>query len=221
MFFLYGALALGVGWFLYSFGLVQAGYNNSELAEEVELITQHNQEIEKENKKLLEQIAVLERSRQVESEAYTELDNNLKELQQEILELKEEAAFYRGIVSPSESARGLNIQSFKVDKTQEDQVYRFKLVLTQVMKKDKAVSGEVKMVLEGIKDGVPKQIPLNKLTGGAPLKLDLKFKYFQTIEGNIVLPEGLLPSRIIVDVLPRGGKLLTLKKSFDWTAILN
>lgn len=217
----YAAIALGIGWFLYSFGLVQAGYSNVDLGKEIEQLGEYRDVLQEENEQLREQIALLERSHQVESGAYAEVDDTLKTLQQEILELKEEVAFYRGIVSSRESAGGLTIQSFKIEKTQEERVYQFKLVLTQVMKNDRIVRGKIKLAVEGVNDGKLQKLNIRQASGGAKLNLNLKFKYFQTIAGNVVLPEGFLPTRVFLDVLPKGRKMTDMNKTYDWTAILN
>ena len=44
-----------------------------------------------------------------------------------------------------------------------------------------------------------KQLDIKELSGGALDLLKLRFKYFQNIEGDIVLPEGFLPSRVVVE----------------------
>ncbi len=216
----YGAVAFGISWFLYSFGLVQAGYSNVDLGKEIAQLTEHRDELKGNNETLKERVAMLERSRQVESGAYAEVDTRLQELQQEILELKEEVAFYRGIVSSRESAGGLNIQSFSIEKTQQEGVYQFKLVLTQVMKNQRVVKGKIKLAFEGVSEGKLQKISIKQASSGAKLNLDLKFKYFQTIAGNIVFPDGFLPTRVFLEVKPAGKKLTRIDKVYDWTAIL-
>jgi len=220
IFIAYGAIAFGIGWFLYSFGLVQAGYSNVDLGKEIAQLAEHRDELKADKKKLLVQIAMLERSRQVESGAYAEVDSRLQDLQQEILELKQEVAFYRGIVSSRESAGGLNVQSFKIENTQQENVYQFKLVLTQVMKNQRIIRGKIKLAFEGVNDGKLQKISIRQASGGAKLNLGLKFKYFQTIAGNIVFPDGFLPTRVFLEVLPVGKKLTKIKKIYDWTAIV-
>jgi hypothetical protein len=218
---LYSSIAGAAGWFLYSYAQIQAGYQNTELEKELSGLVEHIQKVEKDNAQLREQVAVNERNRQVEKEAYSAVDSNLKDLQEEILELKEEVAFYRGIVSPAESAPGLNIQSFKVQKTPQENVYRYKLVLTQIMTKNRVVKGKVDLLLEGLEDGKPKKLPLKAVSGESKPNTKLRFKYFQTLEGNLILPKGFVPSRVFVEVLPRGKNLVKLKEAFDWKASLN
>jgi hypothetical protein len=107
-----------------------------------------------------------------------------------------------------------------MEKTQEERVYQFKLVLTQVMKNERIVRGKVKLAFEGVNAGKMQKITIKQASGGAKLNLDLKFKYFQTIAGNVVFPDGFLPTRVFLEILPVGKKLAKMEKAYDWTAIL-
>ena len=73
-------------------------------------------ELESRNHKLVQKNAHLEGGSKVEREAYEHANQELIQLQQELLAQKEELVFYRGIVSPSNAALGVNLQSFEVRK---------------------------------------------------------------------------------------------------------
>lgn len=211
-----------VGWALYTLGQKSAGTNNAELNNTVEKLKDYTQSLEDQKAKLLEQIAVVERNRQVEQQAFSDVDSSLKGQQEEILELKQEVAFYRGIVAPrGDTEGGLNIQSFRVEKSSEEHAYRFKLVLTQLAKMDTAVKGRVRIDISGVKEGKPTSMSLADVSSGAVPSLDLKFKYFQTIEGNLVLPAGFAPTNVMVEIVPTGGKLAGFNKNFAWESLLN
>ena len=100
-------------------------------------------------------------------------------------------------------------------------MYRYKLVLTQIMTKNSVVKGNVDLTLEGLQNGTPKQLSLKAVSGESKPNTSLRFKYFQTLEGNMILPKGFLPSRVNVEVLPKGKNLVKLKEAFDWKASLN
>jgi hypothetical protein len=216
----YGVVVAAAGWALYTVGERRAGYNNVELGERVTKLTEYIATVEDQKAKLQEQIAVLERNRQIEQQAVSDVDSTLKALQEEVLELKAEVAFYRGIVAPRESEGGLNIQNFKVERTTDERGFRFKLILTQVAKNDASVRGYVKIEISGIQDGKPVKMPLSEVSGGAIPNLDLRFKYFQTVEGNMVLPPGFAPTNVQVDIVPAGGRG-GLSKNFAWEALLS
>ena len=152
----------------------------------------------------------MERASQVDKESYHNISENLRNLQNELLELKQEVAFYRGIVAPSEAASGLHITDLTFDPIGGggENGFHFKLVLTQVMKNEYVVRGRVRLYIEGLQAGQQKQLSLSEVSGGK-LKDDLsmRFKYFQNIEG------------VVVDLIPSGKGRTRIKKNFDWADI--
>ncbi len=212
---LLGLPALGGG--LYYLGQQQAGYDRLEVAREREALLSRIQALEAERDRLRDRIALLERSSQMDREAYAKLDESLKGLQDEILELREEVAFYRGIVSPRQASAGLRVERFKVEPQGSGEVplYHYKLVLTQVLKNDRIARGVVRVQVEGVRRGRPEVLPLHRLT---PAKdgenLPFRFRYFQKFEGDLLLPEDFVPRSVTVEVRPRKGK--RFKESFPW-----
>jgi len=213
-------LLLIAGWALVEYGRSQAEIQGGTLQDELNEVQSELALAQAQNAALSERIAILERATQVDKQAYSEVERSLKLAQDEKLELKEEVAFYRGIFSPAESSSGLNIAEFKLRTIGEDRAYRFKLVLTQTNANDVDVRGYSTITLEGVNSGSQVQLDLSELTGGALKNLAFRFKYFQNYEGEIVLPEGFLPSRVVVAVNPSSKGFSALKKTFDWSDII-
>lgn len=211
----------GVSWGVYEYGYFETRHDNDtplgvRATSRTQLTDQHE-----ESRRLRERIAILERASQVDKKGYSEVERSLRQAQDEILELKQEVAFYRGIVAPGEAASGLNITSFRVTSIGEQRAYRFKLVITQLKTNNRMVKGNVRISLEGIRNEQQVKLGLKDISGGALDKLKLRFKYFQNIEGEIVLPVGFLPSRVRVEVMPAGKGGTRLKKTFDWSDIIS
>jgi len=216
---LLGSALVLLAWGVFEFGFSRAGYDNDSLHAQRELLREQIDMEKQRARDLRAQLAVLERANQVDRQAYDTVEKSLKQAQDEMLELKQEVAFYRGIVSPTEAASGLNITSLKLTSIGEARAYRFKLVLTQLKSNVRLIKGYARMEFEGVKDGAQMHLSLKKVSGGALDKLKLRFKYFQNNEGEIVLPEGFLPSRVLVEVVPSGKDATRLKKTFDWSDI--
>lgn len=216
-------LALGIiallvgGWTLFDYGRYLAGYNRAECADERQTLLAVRKKLEKDVDRLREQKALLERAAQIEQEAYSELDTTLKELQGEILELKEELAFYRGIVSPQDASSGLHLQRFKIEANGESRHYRYKLVLTQVLKNDRMATGKVRLSIDGMMRDQPRTLKLKDLTGKRVNELGYRFKYFQKLEGNLKLPQGFTPFRINVQIIPHNRKRNGIKRTINWS----
>ena len=170
------------------------------------------------NTSLRERVAILERAQQVEGKAYEGVDTHLRSLQDEVLALKEEIAFYRGIVSAGKE-KGLNIQAFVVDKENSAGAYRFQLVLTQNLKRVKTISGTVKLRVMDEQEGIPKGLVLSDMSGLQANSLKFEFKFFQRIEGRFTLPDGFKPERLQIQVVSSGKKPASVEKSFEWLGL--
>lgn len=216
VFIILGLLAFAVGgWSLFDYGRYKAGYDSAQADLEqlrlVALVDEFAGEIDY----LREQKAQLERATQIERKAYNELDTTLKILQGEILELKEELAFYRGIVSPREASRGLRLQRFNLEPNGL-RSYRYTVVLTQVLKNDRLVKGRVKLFVEGLQNNEPKTLDLSALSENSVKELSYSFKYFQNLEGELELPSGFRPMRATAQILPSGRQQDMIEKTIDW-----
>jgi acyl-CoA thioesterase FadM len=170
------------------------------------------------NTDLRARVAILERAQQVEGKAYEGVDVHLRSLQDEVLALKEEVAFYRGIVSAGKE-KGLKIQTFVVDKENSSGAYRFQLVLTQNLKRVKMISGTVKLNIVDEQNGKPRRLLLSDMSGQQANSLKFEFKFFQRIEGRFTLPDGFKPDRLQIQVVSKGKKPASVEKSFEWQGI--
>ncbi len=204
-----------VTWGMYELGQWRAGYNKLEA---VQLRLELNGQIDKltdENQALGEQVTMLERTRLVDDESADEVRNTLVQLQDEVLELREEVDFYRGIISPADRQAGLDIQSFKLSSGGETGLYHYDLVMTHVLRNQSIVSGSVKVFVQGVQDGVPVTLDFKKLSPNNSVTEAFKFRYFQALAGDIRLPEGFVARAVQVEVTSGGSN--SISKSFPWT----
>lgn len=208
-------LALLIAWGLYEYGRYRAGFDL--LAANEQKLEQQRQvdELRDENTRLREQRAILERSGGVEQEAYKQLQSTVGGLQDELLELKEELAFYRGIISPEDASKGLKLQSFTLSPGRGKGHYGYKMVLTQVLNNGTVAYGNIAMTVSGSENGEEREYTLAQL-GEDSDPLQFRFKYFQSFEGDITLPEGFIPSKVNLVVKPRSRTHKQLSESINW-----
>lgn len=211
-----GLALLVAGWSAFDYGRYSAKFDSAEARRSEASFNEIKDALSTEIETLREEKAVLKRAAQIEKKAYNELYTNLKSLQSEILELKEELAFYRGIVSPRDARRGLRLQKFNFIENGHSRSFRYKVVLSQVLKNDRVARGKVELAFEGLMNNTPKVLKLRDVTEKRINELSYKFKYFQNIEGNIEIPEGFEASRIILRIYPRGRKKDMIEKTFNW-----
>lgn len=203
-----------IGWLVFYWGFLQAGVDLEDITEERNSLVEQVKALTTESQGLNAKIAILERSQQVETEGYAQVKNSLSGLQAEILELREEIAFYRGIVSPGESSSGLRIERFILEHAAEERIFHYKLILTQVLKNDRLMRGYVNITVDGVQDGKPKQYSLKELAPDKTKPLQFTFRYFQKFEGDMLIPEGFTPRGIQVEVVPRTNKVI--RSTYEW-----
>ncbi len=187
-------------------------------SEDSRLLWDVNQSLDIENKQLREQVVILERSTQIDNQAAASLQNDIKALQDQVYRLKGELEFYEGIMSATTDSKGLNIQGLHIEKTDQDSLYNFKLVLTNVAKSDRVIEVTMDMSIEGMNEAGSQILSLDKVMTGSKLDREIKFKNFERIEGNLIFPEGFKPLRVVVDLRQKGAKKSTVKRVFEWPA---
>jgi len=70
-------------------------------------------------------------------------------------------------VSPREASRGLRLQSFTLEPN-GPRSWRYKVVLTQVLKNDRLARGTVRLKVDGLQGGNPRSLELASLTEKSP-----------------------------------------------------
>jgi len=169
---------------------------------------------------LRDQIAYLGRSEEIDSGACQAVKQSLGQLQAESSDLREQLAFYRGIVSPQESQAGVRVYEFRVSavKTSPNQ-YRYDLVLIQPVRSDKRVGGQVELTIEGLKSGKKQTLKLDDIAVDGARNLLFSFKYFEEFSGQLKLPEDFRPLRATVS-LQAGGGQAAIEDEYDWKKII-
>ncbi|SEQ41542.1 hypothetical protein SAMN05421693_1306 [Ectothiorhodospira magna] len=171
-------------------------------------------------RQLRQRVAVLERTLIIEREASEQVRSTLHDMEQRIHQLTEELDFYRAIIAPEDLERGLHIHRVRVrpDPVRSGE-YLYHVVLTQVQGARMA-EGVLRLSLKGHQDGQPVRHDHGAIfpdeTGGRPFS----FRYFQALEGRLVLPEALLPEQLIVQADPAGG-LRSTERSLPWSSLVS
>ncbi len=209
--------ALG-GYLVYEFGRIQAGYDLVDAASERRAYEKRIDALKDEIGALNEQVALLETHRDIDREAYREVEASLTDLQAKIQEQRDAIAFYRGIVSPADGNKGLRVQDLKLTRGKNEREYNIRLVLVQALKHDRKVSGNVNLVIEGDLNGVDKAFSYAELLPDeAEAAWAFSFRYFQDFDRQVVLPDGFTPERVTVEVQSRTRSISSIEESFTWT----
>jgi hypothetical protein len=205
------------GYLTFEFGRIQADYNVVDAAQQRQDYDDQIKDMRKQIAALNQEIALLETHRNIDREAYKDVEVSLADLQEKIQEQRDAIAFYRGIISPADGQRGLRVQDLSLSKGNDPRQYYVRLVLVQVMQHDRSVKGEVNFSLEGAQDGVATTYKLEKLIpADETSSWPFSFRYFQNFDRQLILPEGFRPERINIEVRSRTKSIASVKQSFLW-----
>ncbi|HEV2110777.1 MAG TPA: DUF6776 family protein [Gammaproteobacteria bacterium] len=172
---------------------------------------------QEDNAALKEQIAVLERQRDVDASSSQQVQQTLQELQRKLTDEQEQLAFYRGIVSPAAGEEGVRVESLKFAGGGAPRLYHYRLVLIQVRTREMRISGNVAVHIYGVQDGKPVILDARDLSPGDKPPYNFAFQYFQSLEGDVFLPQGFVPGRVEVSVHESGRD--PVQQNFDWTSV--
>lgn len=214
------ALVCAAGWALFEYGRARAGFDARAARSAQDALTNRITELEDENRRLSGQNAVLEQARDIDRRAYGEVDQNLAALQDELLELKQEAAFYRRLVNASD-AKGLQIESLKLQRNGASAEYHYRLVLTQYASPPSLVQGDVRIAVAGLVNGAQAELSQQELLGADRTTLTFRFRHFQELAGSITLPAGFTPLRLMLRVTPREAGKPPLERTYTWTDLFS
>lgn len=149
---------------------------------------------------------------------------SLEEVRQEVIELKamiagleEENQFYRNLMAPDGNQRGLNFGPVEIVHTDRPRTFRYKVVMQQLAVQHELLTGTLNFNVVGRQEGAVKVMPLSQLSSSVDgSNIKLRFKYFQNIEGELVLPEGFEPERIELEARASGNDSAVIEKRFAW-----
>ena len=165
--------------------------------------------------KLAQQVATLSRSDQISRDANRDLQATLAERDEEIAGLRADVAFYERFVGSTAQRRGLTVHALDLRPQADGQVWHFTATLTQTLNRDAASNGRLTVSVEGTRDGKLERLSWSALRQQAEAPgREYSFKYFQRVEGDIVLPAGFVPLRANVRLVPQGGS--ALEQTFPW-----
>jgi hypothetical protein len=201
----------------YATGLAQGGFRFSSAEESNQVLEDEVEALREDYRKARQQLINLERGRVIDEQALNQARKTIVELETRIVSLQSDLTFYKNIMAPSETSKGLQVDSFTLVPTRNRDSYDFKLVLTQVGNNKSYISGVVAVNVIGLRDEEKEVIALRDLSEDiADLGVKFRFRYFQDVEGSLKLPEEFEPLEIQVVAQAEGRKSSQAERTFNW-----
>ena len=203
----------------YFFGKYRAEVEWQDAVEALSMLEQEHVLAVNENTQLKERLefekAKSRRDLQIKRQAYDEVAQTLASTSKEIANLKENIRFYESIIEGSENKQGLQIKTVSLQADGTAGQYRYRVIIVNSDYGKNKSKGKLAIELEGLQQGDLKTI---KITGqDAPLL----FKYYQRVDGRLIVPDGFQPQRMHVTASLTGGKAEKKEKWYSWAELLN
>lgn len=164
--------------------------------------------------RLSQEVSTLRRSDQISREANRDLERTLAERDEEIAGLRADIAFYERFVGATGQRRGLSVHDLEMQ-LQSGDAWHFVATLTQNLNRGAVNTGRVTLAIEGTRNDRLEKLAWSNLRkqSNAP-GVGYSFKYFQQVEGEVMLPKDFKPLRVTVRLVPAGGS--AVEQSFPW-----
>ena len=175
--------------------------------------------LKEERNALRRELNMVKQAAEIDRESIVLIRDQIKQYQDERLKMEEELAFLRGIVSTTNKKQALRVQNFKLEPGLESGQYIYKFSVSQVINSGILAKGVIELNIEGLLDGRSKRLGLAQVSVEKMDRIKMRFRFFQNVEGKLQLPEGFEPATIEIDVKPSGGKLESVKESFNWSPV--
>jgi len=201
----------------YATGLSQGGFRSSSVAASNQVLEEELDSLRVKYTEARQQVINLERGRAIDGQAMKQARTTIVKLETRIASLKSDLTFYKNIMAPSETSKGLQVDSLTLAPDRQPGVFDFKLVLTQVGNNKSYISGVVAVNVIGLRDEEKEVIALRDLSQDIEdLGVKFRFRYFQDVEGVLALPDGFEPIEIQVVAQAEGRKSSQAERTFDW-----
>ena len=227
-------ILIGSCWGTYKYGLQHGGYMKTSTDALIDSQSEQMVMLNARIDELLLENAQLASNMTIDATANQQVSERLRELNEEILELKEELVFYRSLLTPADLEPGIQILGIQMAKsphqepvTNEDDeepligdTYSYKIVLAQ-RRRTQFASGNMDLQLTGLREGRQTTLYAADVMRDSKDVLSFKFKNFQSLEGRLVLPKDFEPKNMLVSVMPKERGLKQVERSFEWNAIVS
>lgn len=208
-----GAIIAGVAWATYDYGMVLAGYRQSEAERSLARLSNVIEEQKIEIADLRTRAAEAEQQLKIERATYGELAKQVKTLANENASLKEDLIFFQSLMPAGGRDGGITVNRFKLEKEALPGEYRYRLMLVQGGQRVKEFHGTLQFVLNVEQAGKQLVLVLPADMQKPSKEFSLSFKFFQRIEGTFQIAPDAVVKGMQVRVFENGSGTPKLTQS--------
>ena len=199
---------LGVGGVNLQWSIAQ---ENNDLREQLALLSRHTEELQQWQ-------ANNQTRRDIDAAALEIVRIDLASQQETIAELERGIKFYKSLMAPGELQEGLSIRSIDIIAEDEPGHYQFRVLVQQSTRKHQLLTGSLNVWVVGEMDGKVARFDLSALSEDVPnANIRLRFKYFQSIDIELVLPAGFTPQLVQMSAKSTTPRRSEISEEFPWS----
>lgn len=225
------AVGLAALYFVYERGRVDGGFDRVSAAAERSELTERIAKLNKTNAGLNARVAELDTLRVGRAQERAELARTIGDLQAQVARQTQEIEFYRSVLSESGAAshaEGLELRQVRITPGSSAGHFEVHLTLLERTRPEADTKGTLELTVQGTSAGKPATLDQAALTGGKTHTEVFNFRYFETFDEEISLPQGFTPERLTVQAQPgsqsavrsvsstHGAPAGPLVQSFPW-----
>ena len=169
-----------------------------------------------ENAELREKLLILQQNNQVDKQAAALLQKQLIDSQKENFQLRKDLEFYQGIINVKGGRNSPVVHGMRIKPLTYARGYRLELILLHITNTEKVFEGMLDVVVEGMQDSAVTRLPLTEISRNQNRNYSVRFRNFQRIENNFILPENFRPKKIFVSVSIDDEEDAGFEEIFDW-----
>lgn len=202
-------------------GMAQAEFRGKDAVQTRAVLAGQVAQLRSENTQLRQALLKLERGSQIDQQAILEAQRTMTRLETTISQLSSDLGFYKNIMAPGEVDKNLQVQRVSVSSLTGANRFSYKLSLTQVGDNSSYIEGLVAVNIIGQRKGEKEVIPLRDISDSVDtLGIKFRFRYFQDIEGALVLPEGFEAEAVQIIAQAEGEKAARVERTFGWRKLI-
>lgn len=190
-------------WVSYDLGRRYAGFDASEASGAQSRLKEVNGQLQDENAGLRKEVAAMERQLQIELSAQGNLTGQIRALSEENALLKEDLAFFQTLMASGADPGGVTVNRFRVERDALPGEYRYHLLIVQSKQRVREFRGRLQLIVDYVADG-ESAVTTFPANGDDEQAYNLRFKFYQRVEGTFTLQPEAIVRGVQVRVLKNG-----------------
>jgi hypothetical protein len=199
------AMSLAVAAWMYDAGRRFAGFDRTELEQDLARLRESSAKLEDETARLRSIAGASESRLKIEQAAQAQLAGQVKALEDENNRLREDLAFFENLIPAERRGDKVSIHGFKVDRDVLPGEFRYRLLVLQGGRRDREFRGSLQLIVEVQREGRSDMILMPNPADAGSAAFKLNFKYFHRVEGTFRVPAEVRVRAVQVRVMESGS----------------